>query len=90
MVFVFISLVADDIGVTFYVLLVICMASSEKLSIQIFCPLHIQVWASRLPQRVQVLSAKPYDLSLVPMTHIVEGKNQLLRVVFYPHICTMT
>lgn len=31
-----------------------------------------------------------YDLSLVPMTHIVERKNQLLQIVFYPHMCTMT
>jgi hypothetical protein len=35
-----------------------------------------------MAQWIKVLVAKPDDLMLISETHIVEGENQLLQVVF--------
>lgn len=37
-----------------------------------------------MAQLLKVLAAKPDDLSLIPGTHMVEGKNQRPQVVLWP------
>lgn len=40
---------------------------------------------------VQVLAAKPHDVSSVPRTHMVKGENGLCQVELRPpHVCTHT
>lgn len=37
--------------------------------------------ASKIAKQVEVLVTKPKDLCLIPGTHVVEGKKQLVQVV---------
>lgn len=39
-------------------------------------------WAGEMAQRVKVLATKADDLSLIPSTHIVEGVNQPLNILW--------
>lgn len=38
-------------------------------------------WASEVAQQVKALSIKSVDLGSLPGTHMLEGENQLLKVV---------
>lgn len=39
------------------------------------CSKENGTWASRMPQQIRMLAAKPKDLSSVPGTHRVEGED---------------
>lgn len=39
------------------------------------------VWAGKMAQQGEELSAKPGNLSLIPQTHRVEGEDEVLKVV---------
>jgi hypothetical protein len=44
------------------------------------------IFAGKIAQWVLELSTNPEDLSLIPKTHMVEGKNCLLQIVLWsPH-----
>lgn len=57
------------------------------------CPHHQLHWgltvkgtrACKVSQQVQVLAAKPNDLSSIPGIHNVEGENELLQVLWLRH-----
>lgn len=38
--------------------------------------------ALKMPQQVKVLTAKPGDMSSIPVTHTVEGENGQLKIVY--------
>ena len=42
------------------------------------------VWASEMAQQVKVLASKPDNLSSIPETSVMEGENQLYKVVIFP------
>jgi hypothetical protein len=42
---------------------------------------YIYSWASKMAQQVNVLAVKPDSLSLIPGTHMLEGKYRFLKAV---------
>lgn len=48
------------------------------------------MWAGEMAQQVKVLVTRP-NLSSIPSTRVVEGKNQLLKVALWlSHVCPCT
>lgn len=48
---------------------------------------RIMMWASEMAHWGEVLADRPWDLSLIPRIHTVEGENQFLKVVLrHPHM----
>lgn len=37
-------------------------------------------WSDQMAQQIKELAVKPYNLTLIPRTHMVERENQLPRV----------
>lgn len=46
--------------------------------------------ANKMAQWVEVLATRPDGLSLTSGTHMAEGENRLLKVVFQPPFITCT
>lgn len=47
-------------------------------------------WTVETSQQLKACAARPHDLSLLPGVYVDEGKNQLLQVVVYCVVYTLT